>query len=157
MYFTAVLMIVLSFICNCIGGWNMKNLNLLEKRVYISLYSVQLSSVAQPCLIFWNPIDCSTPGLPVHHQLSEFTQTHVHRVGDAIQPSHPLSPPSPPAPNPSQHQGLFKWVSSSHEVAKVLVVTVYYKVYNVWEVKHMRTMVQKMGGKKGKNSVTRLT
>ena len=62
----------------------------------------------------------STPGLPVHHQLLEFTQTHVHRVGDAIQPPHPLSSPSPPAPNPSQHQSLFQWVYSSHEVAKVL-------------------------------------
>ena len=62
----------------------------------------------------------STPGLPVHHQLPEFTQTHVHRVSDAIQPSHPLSFPSPPAPNPSQHQSLFQWVNSSHEVAKVL-------------------------------------
>ena len=62
----------------------------------------------------------STPGLPVHHQLPEFTQTHVHRVSDATQPSHPLSSPSPPAPNPSQHQGLFQWVNSSHEVAKVL-------------------------------------
>ena len=62
----------------------------------------------------------STPGLPVHHQLQKFTQTHVHRVGDAIQPSHPLSSPSPPAPNPSQHQSLFQWVNSSHEVAKVL-------------------------------------
>ena len=61
----------------------------------------------------------STPGLPVHHQLPEFTQTHVHRIGDAIQPSHPLSSPSPPAINPSQHQGLFQWVNSSHEVAKV--------------------------------------
>ena len=61
----------------------------------------------------------STPGLPVHHQLPEFTQTHVHRVGDAIQPSYPLSSPSP-APNPSQHQGLFQWVNSLHEVAKVL-------------------------------------
>ena len=60
----------------------------------------------------------STPGLPVLHQLPEFTQTHVHRVGDAIQPSHPLSSPSPPAPKPSQHQGLFQWVSSSHQVAK---------------------------------------
>ena len=65
-------------------------------------------------------MNCSTPGLPVYHQLLEFTQTHVHRVGDAIQPSHPLSSPSPPAPNPSQHQSLFQWVSSSHEVAKVL-------------------------------------
>ena len=62
---------------------------------------------------------CSTPGLPVHHQLPEFTQTHVHWVGDAIRPSHPLSSLSPPAPNPSQHQGLFHWVSSSHEVTKV--------------------------------------
>ena len=62
----------------------------------------------------------STPGLPVHHQLLEFTQTHVHWVGDAIQPSHPLSSPSPPALNLSQHQGLFKWVSSSHQVAKIL-------------------------------------
>ena len=62
----------------------------------------------------------STPGLPVHHQFPEFTQTHVHRVSDAIQPSHPLSSPSPPAPNPSQHQTLFQWVNSSHEVAKVL-------------------------------------
>ena len=61
----------------------------------------------------------SMPGLPVHHQLLEFTQTHVHRVSDAFQPSHPLSSPSP-APNPSQHQGLFQWVNSSHEVAKVL-------------------------------------
>ena len=60
----------------------------------------------------------STPGLPVHHQLPEFTQTHVHRVSDAIQPSHPLSSPSPPAPNPSQHQGLFQLVNSSHQVAK---------------------------------------
>ena len=62
----------------------------------------------------------SMPGLPVHHQLLESTQTHVHWVGDVIQPSHPLSSPSSPALNPSQHQGLFKWVSSSHQVAKVL-------------------------------------
>ena len=60
----------------------------------------------------------SMPGLPVHHQFPEFTQTHVHQVGDAIQPSYPLSSPSPPAPNPSQHQSLFQWVNSSHEVAK---------------------------------------
>ena len=66
------------------------------------------------------PMDCSTPGFPVHHQLLELAQTHVHRVSDAIQPSHPLSSPSPPAPNPSQPQRLFQWVSSSHQVAKVL-------------------------------------
>ena len=61
-------------------------------------------------------MNCSTPGLPVHHQLPEFTQTHVHWVGDAIQPSHPLLSPSPPAPNPSQHQSVFRWVNSSHEL-----------------------------------------
>ena len=80
----------------------------------------QFSSVAQLCLTLCDPINCSTPGLPVHHQLPEFTQSHVHRVRDAIQPSHPLSSPSLPAPNPSQHQSLFQWVNSSHEVAKVL-------------------------------------
>ena len=69
---------------------------------------VQFSSVTQSCPILCNPMNCSTPGLPVHHQLLKFTQTHVHRVGDAIQPSHPLLSPSPPAPNPSQHQGLFQ-------------------------------------------------
>ena len=71
------------------------------------------SSVAQLCPTLCNPMNCSTPGLPVHHQLPEFTQTHVHRVSDAIQPSHPLSSPSPHAPNPSQHQSLFQWVNSS--------------------------------------------
>ena len=82
--------------------------------------SVQFRSVTQSCLTLCDPMDCSTPGLPVHYQLQEFTQTHVHWVGDAIQPSHPLSSPFPPAPNPSQHQRLSKWVSSSHEVAKIL-------------------------------------
>ena len=78
--------------------------------------SVQFSSVAQSCLTLRNPMNSSTPGLPVHHHLPEFTQTHIHRVGDVIQPSHPLSSPSPPAPN----QSLCQWVNSSHEVAKVL-------------------------------------
>ena len=81
---------------------------------------VQFSSVAQSCPTLCDPMNRSTPGLPVHHQLPEFTQTHIHRVSDAIQPSHPLSSPSPLASNPSQHQGLFQWVNSSHEVAKVL-------------------------------------
>ena len=81
--------------------------------IYVVRY-IQFSSVAQSWLTPW------TPGLSVHHQLPEFTQTHIHWVGDAIQPSHPLSSPSPPAPNPSQHQGIFQWVSSSHQVAKVL-------------------------------------
>ena len=78
----------------------------------------QFSSVSQSCLTLCEPMDYSTPSLPVHHQLQEFTQTHVHWVGDAIQPSHPLSSPSPSF-NLSQHQGLFKWVSSSHQVVKV--------------------------------------
>ena len=81
---------------------------------------VQFSSVVQSCPTLCDPMNCSTPGLPVHHQLPESTQTHVHWVGDAIQPSHPLSSPSPPALSLSQHQGFFKWVSSSHQVAEVL-------------------------------------
>ena len=79
-----------------------------------------VSSVTQSCLTLCDPMNRSTPGLPVHHQLPEFTQTQVHQVSDVIQPSHPLSSPSPPAPNPSQHHSLFQRVNSSHEVAKVL-------------------------------------
>ena len=73
--------------------------------------SVLFSSVAQSCPTLCDPMNCSMPGLPVHHQLPEFTQTHVHRVGDAMQSSHPLSSPSPPATKPSQHQSLFQWVT----------------------------------------------
>ena len=78
----------------------------------------KFSSVTQLCPTLCKPMDCSVPGLPVHHQLPELTQTHVHSVGDAIQPSHPLLSPSPPAFNLSQHQGLFKRVSSLNQVAK---------------------------------------
>ena len=81
---------------------------------------IRFSSVAQSCLTLCDPMDCSTPFFPVHHQFPELVQTHAHQVGDAIQPSHPLSSPSPPALNLSQHQGLFQGVSSSHQVAKVL-------------------------------------
>ena len=87
---------------------------------YEILPQPQFSSVFQSCPTLCDPMDCSMPGIPVHHQLLEFIQTHVHRVSDAIQPSHPLSVPSPTAPNPSQHQSLSQWVNSSHEVAKVL-------------------------------------
>ena len=80
----------------------------------------QFGSVAQSCPTLCDLMDCSMPGLPVHHQLPEFTQTLVHWVGDALQPCHPLWSPSLPTFNLSQHQGLFKWVSSSHLVAKVL-------------------------------------
>ena len=82
--------------------------------------SVQFSSVTQSCLTLCDPMYCSMPGFPVHHQLPKHTQIHIHWVGDVIQPSHSLSSPSPPAFNLSQHQSLFKWVSSLHQVAKVL-------------------------------------
>ena len=86
----------------------------------INCPSVQFSLVAQSCLNLCDPMDRSTPGLPVHHQLPEFTQTHVHWVSDAIQPSQPLLSPPPPALNLFQYQGLFQWVGSSHQVAKIL-------------------------------------
>ena len=93
------------------------------------LMGVKIRSVAQSCPTLCNPMNRSTPGLPVHHQLPEFTQTHVHRVSHAIQASHPLSSPSPPAPNPSQHQSLFQWVNSLHEVAKVLEFQLYHQSF----------------------------
>ena len=116
----------------CCSPWGHKELDLTQwlsnnnsncpgcpvLRLCLSMH--QFSSVAQSYPTLCDPMNRSMPGLPVHHQLPEFTQTHVHWVGDAIQPSHSLSSPSLPAPNPSQHQGLFQWVSSSHEVAKVL-------------------------------------
>ena len=87
------------------------------------------SSVAQSCLTLCDPMDCSMPGFPVRHQLPELAQTHVHQAGDAIQPSHLLSSPSPPSFNRSQHQGLFQWVSSSHQVAKVLEFQLQYQSF----------------------------
>ena len=126
----------------CIGTWNVRTMNQgkLEvvkqemARVNVNILgmselkwtgkgefnSVQFSSVAQSCPTLCDPMNRSTPGLPVHHQLPEFTQSRVCRVRDAIQPSHLRSFPSPPAINPSQHQSLFQWVNSSHEVARVL-------------------------------------
>ena len=104
-------------------------IQLMRKDKSVQFSWVQSSSVAQSCPTLCDPMNRSTPGLPVHHQLLEFTQTHVHRVGDAIQPSHPLSFPFPPAPNPSQHQGLFKWVSSSHYMAKVLELQLQHQTF----------------------------
>ena len=92
--------------------------------------SVQFSSVAQLCPTLCDPMDCNMPGFPVHHQLLELIQTHVHWVSDAIQPSYPLSSPFPPALNLSQHQGLFRWVSSSHQVAKVLEFQLRHQSFN---------------------------
>ena len=118
--------------------------------ILIHYHSLQVSSVAQSCPTLCNPMNHSMPGLPVRHRLPEFTQTHVHWVVDAIQPSHPLSPPSAPALNLSQHHGLFKWVSSLHQVAKVLesqlqqhyslkfmvYIKFYFMLYRFWQM-HM--------------------
>ena len=90
----------------CCSPWDLKESDMME---WLN-NNYQFSSVSQSCPTLCDPMNCSTPGLPVHHQLPEFTQTHVHWVGDAIQPSHPLSSPSPSTFNLSQHQGLFKWV-----------------------------------------------
>ena len=111
--------------CECWGGVNRRRGEGKALQMGLSGFQswdkhLQLSSVTQSCPTLCDPMNYSAPGLPVHHQLPESTQTHVHWVSDAIQPSHPLSSPSPPALNLSQHQGLFKWVSSSHQVAKVL-------------------------------------
>ena len=105
------------------GNWiRVKWSNLPQSMIgrFAMCISVQFSSVAQSCLTLCNPMSCSLPGLSVLHQLPELAQTHVHWVGDPIQPSHPLLSSSPPTFNLSHHQGLFKWVSSSHQVAKVL-------------------------------------
>ena len=91
---------------------------------------VQFSSVTQSCLTLCDPMNCSTPGLPVHHQLLEFTQMDVHQVGDALQPSHPLLSPSPPAPNPSQHQSLFQWVNSS----SFFFLLLFFKFYFIFKL-----------------------
>ena len=89
-------------------------------RLCFILFGFYFISVAQSCPTLCDPMDCSTPGFPIHHQLPELDQTPVHQVSDAIQPSHPLLSPSPPTFNLTQHQGLFKWVSSLHQVAKIL-------------------------------------
>ena len=118
-YMSAASVIINLGQCNfsCLQNLFLKE-GFLKKIVYTLLFCC--CSVVQTCSILWDPMNCSIPDLPVHHQLPEFTQIHVHQVGDAKQPSHPLSSPSPPALNLSQHQGLFQWVSSSHKVAKVL-------------------------------------
>ena len=110
---------------SCLTLWNPMDCSLTGSSVHGLFQArilewVQFSSVAQLCPTLCDPMDSSTPVLLVHHQIPEFTQTHVHWVSDAIQPSHPLSSPSLPAFNLSQHHGLFKWVRSSHKMAKVL-------------------------------------
>ena len=113
-----------SWICGLISLTNLGNWTdwSLQQLLFSTplLFSLLVNSVTQLCLTLSDPMDCRTPVFPVHHQLPELTQTHAHWVGDAIQPSHPLSTPSPPVFNLSQHQGLFQWVSTSHQVARVL-------------------------------------
>ena len=106
--------------CGVSGTRTPRKSSLYSFEMVSHTFPVHFSSATEPCPTLCGPTDCSMPGLPVHHQLPEPTQTHVHWVSDAIQPSHPLSSPSPPTFNLSQHQGLFKWVSSSHQVAKIL-------------------------------------
>ena len=109
--------------------WILHNNQTIFHLFGLNIQSVRFSSVTQSCPTLCDPMDWSIPGLPVHHQLPEFTLTPVHWVNDAIQPSHRLSSPSPPALNLSQHQGLFKWVSSSHQVAKVLEFQLQYQPF----------------------------
>ena len=111
---------------SCIGRWILYSWATGEAQRFLS---VQLNSVLQSCPTLCDPMNFSTTGLPVHHQLPEFTRTHVPWAGDAIQPSYPLSCPSPPALNLSQHQGFFKWVNSSHQVAKVLEFQLQYQSF----------------------------
>ena len=107
-------------VCSSLPALRVKGLNQMTPVSLSTNFSIQFSSFAQLCPTPCNPMECNTPVFPVHHQSPELAQTRVHWLSDAIQPSHPLSSPSPPALNLSQHQGFFRWVSSSHQVAKVL-------------------------------------
>ena len=110
-------------LCDDLEEWNGSRERGSRGRGYMHIYVYMyqsVSSVAQSCATLCNPMECSTPGFPVHHQLPKLAQTHVHRISDAIQPSHSLSSPSPPAFRLSQHQGLFQRVSYLHQMAKVL-------------------------------------
>ena len=121
--FGVLCQIILTLLKNQLSAIAKKILKMMYNQrrfAFPDIKCTQFSSVTQSCPTLCDPMNRSTPGLPVHHPLPEFTQTHVHRVSDAIQPSQPLSSPFPPAPNPSQHQSLFQWVNSSHEVAKLL-------------------------------------
>ena len=115
--------------CASSRSWNWFYWNGHFQSLVQPLTFIQFSSVTQSCPTLCDPMNHSTPGLPVHHQHPQSTQTHVHWVGDAIQPSQPLSSPSPLALNPSQHQSLFQWVNSSHEVAKVLEFQLQYQFF----------------------------
>ena len=110
--------------------------NTILSKISIKFIPLLVLFITKSCPTLCDPMDCSTPALPVHHQLPGFTQTHVHWVGNAIQPSRPLSSPSPPAFNLSQHQGIFKWVSSLHQVAKVFEFQLQHQSFQ-WTLKHL--------------------
>ena len=132
---------MLQFVLNSQDRMYKKRYYLLPTRIAIYTHtciSVQFSSVAQSCLTLCIPMDSSMPGFPVHHQLPELAQTHVRRVSDALQPSHPLSSPSPPAFNLSQHQDLFQWVSSLHQMAKVLELQLQHQSFQ-WKFNETHT------------------
>ena len=107
------------FSFKCTAMWISSTYTYIHSFSFLDAFPICCCSVTKSCLTPCDPIECSTPGFPVLHYLPELAQTHIHWVGNAIQPSHPLSSPSPPALNLSQHQGLFQWVGSSHQVAKV--------------------------------------
>ena len=109
--------------CSIKGTW--------VKYTHILCIITQFSSVAHSCLTLCDPMNCSMPGLPVHHQCPGLTQTHVHQVSDAIKSIHPLSSPSPPALNASQNQSLFQWVGSSHQVTTVLELQLHYQSFQM--------------------------
>ena len=120
LFFVSGYPVVNTSICRKYNLFSIELLFHKYQRWVVHISSVQFSSVIQSCLTLCDPMDYSTPGFPVHHQLLEPTQTHVHHLGDAIQPLHPLSSPSPPAFNLSKHQDLFQWVASLQRVTKVL-------------------------------------
>ena len=128
----------------CVKDINRKYISTLTRQMYVWNYRIYISQIAFSQVIspvqfssvqllssvqLCSPMDCSTPGFPVHHQHPELTQTHVHKVSDAIQLSHPLSSPSPPAFSLSQHQGLFQWVSSLHQMGKVLEFQLQHQIF----------------------------
>ena len=138
MFYKYTNMHIYELICKIIYGQQISTYKCICVFIYAS---VQLSSVTQSCPTLCDPMNHSTPGLPVHHQLLEFTQTHIHQVSDAIQPSHPRSSHSSPAPNPSQYQCLFQWVNSSHTIQ-------FHKVYRITEmqsfiINHLKFNIRK--------------
>ena len=126
------------------GRWWKRGVSQTETRKVFVNTRCYCCSVATSCLTLCDPMDCSTPGFPVLHSLLKFAQTRVYWVEDTIQPSHPLSPPSPPTLNLSQHQGLFQWVESLHQVVKVLELQLQHQSFQ-WIFNQLRRVIRTMG------------